>query len=1002
MKTLETPKGENRMKLNGLTNNLAGNDKSLSTSYLSHIVELLRQEVATLTAKENALEAITTEHIETQKEVVDTKTVNAEKVNTASINDKIILTDVINVLTNLKVNGKDVLTDATFQGPFTYKGVVETLPTNASAGDVYITNDKVSIYNGAGWDEFVLPVGTISLAEYNKDKAEMLTEISNVQNDLNETKSDLTATNSILNEAIIDINDINTKLETKVDEAPKDSNAYVRKNGEWVEQTAADNTVKHTAGESVIDNTEAGVAIKSPKVEITTPDFKINGSDLPEVDKLALTKTAVADTDYHYEMKFGRSPYKSVSSIQQGWCTWGDDYHESVKSPSEKYSIFTKNWQYCKFNLSGSKGENNQSIEITAMDKDGNINNIPCVWTDWIESSSVHLQIASFFTFNQEYVPEGWDDTVWLFCTGLNTPYSQNKPYLIELKDGEFSRKIDVYNGPGKLKEQGYVPYLSTPDFSHYLSTGCGKGLRNKDINRICWVSMNVAKAGGNYALIIGGDKNSKVTDPFDPSKCIYIPLPATAYYSYDCMAATDSAWYLQEERTGRMMRITPNGQVVELNLSEAVTSCGFNYIEYTDKNNRPACAYYVHNAKSASGGQYVIFLEEEEGGQVSFIERKVTSDAFTPVEEQWYAQLFKFMENSHYIFFTADCGYAPYGTVDYGNAAMKNMLWYWDKKTHTTHFINNFYEGLTFGEHDFIEIHKTKGNAIWFPYIIQDLAANERTGELHFISDIDYTNIDENGKDIGEIQVQTATVGTNHSFFTCNTNLEDAWQCYYTHPLQTDGQGKTQWTFSGTRNQLSATNDDGVLCVMSADFKAYALCYGDGNIKVYECSKNSSDGAYNCDPDKVPIVPDEPYNGRDWNAGHACLFGMTHGWVLSICSISSVDMNGYSGNQSRSYTYIGIQYRNGEPTILAEPHLSKIQRTGAVSFPQRTKFEKYGYLQTYDDYERRKKVLGEIRANLQYCVGSTGTDSYFKEVRKEKKKLNLTYNGKVISSVDD
>lgn len=989
------------MKLNGLTNNLAGNDKSLSNSYLSHIVELLRTEVANLTAKENALEAITKEHIETQKEVVDTKTVNAEKVNTASINDKIILTNVVNVLTNLKVNGKDVLTEASFQGPFTYKGIAATLPSDAAAGDVYITNDKVNIFNGTGWDEFVLPIGTISLAEYNADKAEILAEISNVQNDLNETKSDLTATNSILNEAIIDINDINTKLETKVDEAPKDSNSYVRKNGEWVDLTSADNTVKSAAGESTIDNTEAGVSINSPKVEITTPDFKINGSDLPEVDKLALTKTTVADVDYYYEMKFGRSPYKSVSSIQQGWCTYGDSYYECVNTPSEKYSIFTKNWQYCKFNLSGSTGGDNQSIEITAMDKDGNINNIPCVWTDWIESSSVHLHTASFFTFNQEYVPEGWDDTVWLFCTGLPTSSSQNKPYLIELKDGEFSRKIDVYNGVGKLKEQGYTPYLEANTCSNSLSTGCGKGLRSKTINRICWVSMNVENQGGNYALIIGGDKNSKVTDPFDPSKVIYVPLPATAYYSYNCMAATDSAWYLQESGTGRMIRITPNGQVYEINLTEAVTSCGFNYIEYTDKNNRPACAYYVHNETSDSG-HYVVFLEEEEGGQVNFIERKVTSDAFTPGKEQWYAHQFKFMENSHYIFFTADCGFAVNGTTNYGATAMKNMLWYWDKKTHTTHSINNFYEGITFGNYDFIEMHKTRGNAIWFPYLIQDLTAAKRTGELHFISDIDYTDIDENGKDIGEIQVQTATVGTNHSFFTCGL-YDEAWQEYYTHLLQ----GNPSWDTSGTRNQLSATNDDGVLCVMSADLKAYALCYGDGNIKVYECSKNSSDGRYNCDPDKVPIVPDEPYIrnasiGNAWWAEYACLFGMTHGWVLSIHPIGSVDTWSYGADQSRSYTYIGIQYRNGEPTILVEPHLNKIQRTGDVRFPQRTKFEKYDYLQTYDDYERRKKVLGEIRANLQYAAGSTGTDSYFKEVRKETKKLNLTYKGKVISSVDD
>ena len=993
------------MKLNGLTNNLAGNDKSLSNSYLSHIVELLRQEVANLSAKESELEAITTEHIETQKEVVDTKTVNAEKVNTntittSSINEKIILTDVISVLTNLKVFGKDVLTEATFQGPFTYKGIVETLPENASAGDVYISNDKVNIFNGTDWDNFILPVGTVSLAEYNNDKAEILSDISTIRNDLDTTKSDLVNfkadTETSINTIFSSLTNINTELENKVDEAPKNDNAYVRKNGEWVEQTVADNTVKSVAGTSTIENTENGVKIESPKVEINAPDFKVNGSDLPEVDKFALSKTVESGNSYYYEMKFGRSPYKSVSSIQKGYCTYGDSYHECIKSPSEKYSIFTKNWQYCKFNLSGDKGGDNQSIEITAMDKDGNINNIQSVWTDWIESSSVNLQIAAFFTFNQEYVPEGWDDTVWLFCTGLGTTLSQNKPYLIELKDGEFSRKIDVYNGAGKLKEQGYTPYLGDISYSHYLSTGCGKGLRNKNINRICWVSMNVASQGGNYALIFGGDKNSAVTDPFDPSKVIYVPLPATAYYSYDCMAATDSAWYLQESKTGRMMRITPNGQVMELSLTETVTPCGFNYIEYTDKNNRPACAYYVHN-DSEGGRHYVVFLEEGEGGQVNLIERKVATDTFTPTIGQWYAQQFKFMENSHYIFFTADSGTTVVGDTNYGSAAMKNILWYWDKKTHTTHYINNFYEGITFKEHDFIEMHKTRGNAIWFPYLIQDLASTKRTGELHFISDIDYTNInEETGKDEGEIQVQTATVGTNHSFFTCGSNLEDVWQDYATHPLQ----GDPSWAAGGTRNQLSATNDDGILCVMSGDLKAYALCYGDGNIKVYECSKNTSDGRYNCDPDKVPIVPDEPYSGAAWNA-YACLFGMTHGWVLSVYPAAVADLWGLSCSQYRSYTYIGIQYQNGEPTILVEPHLSKIQRTGAVSFPQRTKFEKYDYLQTYDDYERRKKVLGEIRANLQYAVGSTGTDSYFKEVKKEKKLINLLYDNKVISSIE-
>ena len=983
------------MKLNGLTNNLAGNDKSLSNGYLSHIVELLRTEVANLTAKENALEAITTEHIETQKEVVDTKTVNAEKVNTASINDKIILTNVVNVLANLKVNGKDVLTEAAFQGPFTYKGVVAALPENASAGDVYITNDKVNIYNGTGWDEFILPVGTVSLAEYNADKAEILAEISGVQNDLNKTKSDLATTNATLNEAVIGINNINTKLTEKVDEAPKDNNSYVRKNGEWVDLTSADNTVKHTVGESVIDNTEVGVKISSPKVEITTPDFKINGSDLPEVDKLALTKTTEVGTDYHYEMKFGRSPFDATSSIRSMYCGFGYDWNTMAKAAPEMFTVFTKNWQYTKWSSTDSTG-NDQIIQITAMDKDGNVNLIPNNYLDWILTDVDNMLASCFITFNQEYVPEGFEDTVYLFCTGgSKNVWNTQKPYLIELKDGEFSRKIDIYNGPGKLKEQGYVPFTSAVSYSRHCGITGGKGLRNKNINRICFVCFNVADTGSSWAIIIGGDKNSKVTDPFDPTKCIYIPLPATAYYSYACMAATDSAWYLQENATGRMMRITPNGQVVELNLTEAVGSCGYNYIEYTDKNNRPACAYYVHN-NGSNGGHYIVFIEEGENGQVDFIERKVASDAFTPTGNQWYAQQFKFMENSHYIFFTADCGLSVDGNTNYGSASMKNMLWYWDKKTHTTHAINNFYEGLTFDANSFIEMHKTKGNAIWFPYMIQDLAADKRTGELHFISDVDYTEIDaETGKDIGEIQVQSATVGTTYSFFTAYRTSQDISSVYFTHNLQGD---PTSWDKTCNRNQLSATNDDGILCIMSGDLKCMALCYGDGNIKLYPISSNP--GVLDCDADKEPYLPDEYKYDNSW-ASVPTVYGLTHGWVLQVRS--TIDQSaGVPGVQSASYTYLGVKYKNGEPTILEAPRLSKIIRCGCCYNPQRIKWEKFAYLQTYDDYERRKKVLGGIRANIGYGSAQTGCDGWFKEVRKEQKKLNLTYSGKVISSVEE
>ena len=167
-----------------------------------------------------------------------------------------------------------------------------------------------------------------------------------------------------------------------MNEAPKDNNSYVRKNGEWVDLTASDNTVKHTAGISVIDNTEVGVSINSPKVEITTPNFKINGSDLPEVDKLALTKTTVVDTDYHYELKFGRSPFDATSSIRPMYVGYGHYYSTMAKAAPEQFTVFTKNFQWTKWGTS-EIGANNAVINITAMDKDGNINLIPNNFVDW-------------------------------------------------------------------------------------------------------------------------------------------------------------------------------------------------------------------------------------------------------------------------------------------------------------------------------------------------------------------------------------------------------------------------------------------------------------------------------------------------------------------------------------------------------------------------------------------------------------------------------------------
>ena len=977
------------MKLNSLTNSLAVNDKSLSNSYLQHIVELLRTEVANLTAKESALEEITKEHIETQKEVVDTKTVNtnklnANKVTTGSINEKIILTNVVDVLTELKVNGKNVLTDESFSGPFTYKGVVETLPVDAVAGDVYITNDKVSIYNGTGWDEFTLPVGTVSLAEYNKDKTEILNQIANANVDIEKVNVGLETVKN-------NISDINTSLETKVDEAPVDNNPYIRKNGEWVDLKLNDNAVKHTAGESVIDNSEDGIKIDSPKVEITTADFKINGSVLPEVDKLALSKTVETDTDYWYELKFGRSPFDATSSTRPMYCVYGNGLNVLSKANPAVHTIFTKNWQYTKWNTTTLAGTDS-IFNITAMDKDGNINLIPNDFNDWTCNNMVPLMCSSFMCLNPEYVPEEWQDTVWMFCTGFTPTYTQNKPYLVELKDGKFSRKIDVYSGIGQLKEQGFVPFAEGANMYKELGLTSGKSLRSKEIQRICMVTWDVENVGSSWAIIIGGDKSSNVTDPFDPSKCIYISLPNAAYYGYDCMAATDSAWYLQENDTGKMLRITPDGKVTELTLTEKSRSAAFNYIEYTDINGRPAVACYNHNSDT-NGGHYVIFLEEGENGQVNLIERKVTSTSFTPVGSQWYSNGFKFMENSYYIFFTADNGLSPAQGANYGSADMKNILWYWDKKTHTTHSINKFYKNITFNQYDFIEMHKTKDNAIWFPYLLQNPSSSSMTGELNYISDIDYTDInEENGKDEGAIQVNTVKLSGSKGFFKAkDTSDGSTWLCS-THSSKPNDSGTgVLFTRPCSRCQLSATNDDGILCIISGDGRSVVLCYGDGNFKEHPCT--SGDGRYDCDADKEPYLPDLVKWSMDWNK-QPNLSGMSHGWLYQVTS---------SNGLNASYTYIGLRYKNGEPDITVAPHLSKLVRCGNCDCPQRIKWEKYCYSQTYDDFERRKKTLGEIRAYINYGGAATGCDSYFKEVLSGgKEKLNLTYDNKILSSVEE
>lgn len=982
------------MKLNGLTNNLAGNDKSLSNSYLSHIVELLRQEVEALSAKENALEEITNEHIETQKVLVDTKEVKAESVNTnklqvTSINEKIIISNVIDVLTSLRVNGKDVLTEAAFQGPFTYKGVIETLPETAEAGDVYISNDKVNIFNGTTWDDFILPAGTVSLAEYNNDKAEILSDISTIRNDLDATKSDLANfkadTETSINTIFSSLTNINAELENKVDEAPKNDNAYVRKNGEWVEQTAADNTVKSVAGSSTIENTENGVKIESPKVEINSEDIKVNGTALAQADKFALSKTNKSDNvSTYYELRYKTKPFGPVSSTVCGRTIYEELNRYTIKSTNnQKWTVTTRDYQYCK-QCDGKEWQDNTTTYLTSMDREGNIKSM-YLPAQQLLGSQLQNYMTDWMVWNPEFCPEGFENKVYLFFPYQSGP--SNKAVLLEYDNGDFARSYDM---TGNITSQGGTIQTEIVSTGTIVGGEGGKALRNKDIQRICWISKDVA-TGGTYAIIFGGDKNNKVTDPFDPSKCIYIKLPATASPGYTSMAATDKAWYVSEYATGRMMRITPDGQVIEYTLSKTAYKSNIgDYIEYTDKNGRPACAFRVW-VNESNGKEAICFFEEREDGNVSFEEVDLSPYVYTG----WDSANWRMMENDYYIFFTAGYGFGPNSSDEnnFPNATTVKKLFYWDKKTHTTHIIDDLYGLNATWDNGHMSMYKTKEKAIWIAPNVKVLTTANRTGEFKYILNRDYTNIDENtGKDIGQIEVQTATIGANHPWFTYNESSG-----FNKYPIMI--QDASSWTYSAIYTQYACVNDDGIGFIMSPDYKAFALFYGEGNIKVYEISDiDSKTSTY--DPNVQQMLPDE-ISVREYAL--SCCEGLKHGWLISGYAENKILGYENTNNSSGFKVYIGLHYKNGEPNILERPTLTILRKQDSDVAYAKYIYNYYSYLLTYDDYERRNKVMRGIFKNITYGYPTRGIDSYYEEVEHNaKKKLNLVYDNKVISSVDD
>ena len=961
------------MKLNGLTNNLKGNDQSLSNSYLQHIVELLRKELDSLTKQFNVLNAEATNHIETQKTVVETVTVKAE-----DINGKIkFLSNAIEMFGTAKLNGYNILTDETFQGPFTYKGEVETLPETANAGDVYIYDGKVSIYNGTSYDSFIIPLGVVAKNEYDADQLKVNQAISENKSDINTLKED---TLQLATNVGVEISNINTALENKVEKNPADDKVYVRKNNEWIEQSVANNTVEKVAGDSVISNTVDGVTIDSPSVNINSNDIKVNGTTLTQADKFGLSVTENTNenvTWYSYE--YGRSNVGSGDDVEYGYCSNGGvDRLRQKENINQKYFIATKNYQYIKQSDSDTWADVH-NFRVLSMDSKGKIKNMYIPGSNQQYTTLNIPHATDFIAWNPQYVPEGLEDTVYMLYVDDDASH-MHKAVLIEYDKGDFKKSYDLT--PQLSEYTGFTGTQYESTGWAYLGTG-GKALRSKTIQRIC-VTIRDERYGSTQAVIIGGDKNSKVTDPFDPSKAMFIKLPATAYFGYYNMAATDSAWYLTENGTGRIMRITPNGRVTEYNLSTTYKTTEFNYIEYTDKNGRPACAYHFH-VDSTNGKVAVAFFEEKDDGGVNFVERNLSP----MVHAGWSGALWSFIENDYYIFWTSSMGWSGEGENSFDSAANHKKLIYFDKKTLTLHIIDDVFEMTNDWSYGAcINMVKTRGNAIWLVPQFQNCTDAQRTGIIKYINNVDYTNIDETNVDKGSIVINDATLGTEYPWFIHNETY--GWNKYSYSIEDTNS-----YSYSSFPVRYFAVNDDGILLVLSSDLKAFALCYGEGNIKVYKIGDPGKDYKYY--PDVQQLTPVELDTNAAYNHG---LFPLQHGWVYKCWVLNKI--NGADKDLRAAFVYIGLIYKNGSPTILERPIFDQHPSEQQENITTKEWYNYYGYNLTYDDYERRSLLLRGIYKDFRWSAVIRGFNGYWKEVEHNAvRKINLTYEDKVISSAE-
>lgn len=993
------------MKLNGLTNNLKDNDKTLSNSYLQHIVELLRQEVETLAAKEAETETTLNDHIETQIEHVDTKIVNAsESVNTpvlnadeanitelnvSKINDKIhFLQDAINVVnTRLEYNGHEVVTDAAFTGPFVYRGTVTELPASSQAGDVYVMDGTVYISDGSTYASFDMPLGTVSREEYDNEVAaieDALTIHNTAINELNETVSQ-TADNLTIYETTTDerLDAIEPALANKLDKNPEDDETYVRKNDEWVPLSDAANTVQHTVivseateeepeVDSIIDNSVDGVTIDSPHVNINTDDFRLNGGPIPQVNKFGLSKENVDPVSERvwYEYKYDIDP--DIAKWPDSTRTLNSPYYGYngvIRTLPCSQILTTRDYTYAWW---PSIGINAVSL-LHSIDKNGKMK--------MLQTSTMAHQYASMTRDRQgmvaldpDYCPEGMENKMYIVLPlpylapthASSHPRFENSLEVYEYDNGDLA---NVYKRVVPTSEMDFTQASLGINNFH----GGGKFLRRKDAQRMCYISPT-SSTGGRQCFIIGCDRDSDPSDPFDPSKSILVQLPVEAPFCACNLLATDKAWYVLEDNTGRLMKILPNGSVSEIVLSAATFRAAFgNGIEYIDKNGKPAVGIYTFVA-SSGGKVEILFIEENDDNTTNITER-----ALSYTYGGWSGN-FRFMENDYYIFYTAAYGWSSGATSSTGSTSEetdvnKRKLTYFDKQTLTLHTIDDFdaNTGKMGSGGARIDMAKTKGDSIWFiPYYnFADSTSTPATGVLKYVTNTDYTNIVD-GVDTGSIEVQTVLNGPNKiglfGYFGA-----------VSYPISAQDP-------RGLPSTLHGVNDDGYLIVFSGDFSNFAICYGDGVVQTYY-NDNRWSGLL-----QMTSESESTYS--------VTTQGRKHGWTVLY------------GDTNNHCLYVSPYYTSDGEMTMDTPRLQYAQTLQQVDkYSSYYLYLNYGIMFTYEDYKKRSKLerdnFVEYSLKNNYTSGTTFTyytqaSSHFKEIKNgASEKLNLTYDGHIISSVE-